>query len=58
MNNSWWTYSIALFIAWGIALTLVWRIKGKADFKKALLVFFGFLIGWLSTTIKHFLLLR
>ena len=53
--KSWTIYSIGIFIAWAIVLLLRWKLKGTPDLKDISLVFAGFFIGWLSTTIKFVL---
>jgi len=57
-NQQWLTFSIALFIVWAIVLLVRWRIKKPKDIKIVLYVFFGFFIGWLTTTIKFVLINR
>jgi hypothetical protein len=53
--RNYWVYSAGLAIAWAINLLLTWRIRGKENAQRALLVFFGFCIGWLSTTIARYI---
>ena len=52
--RNYWTYSIGLAIAWAIALLLVLMIRGREGAQISLLVFFGFCIGWVSTTIARY----
>lgn len=50
-----WYYSIGLAVAWAVVLTLVLTIRGPADAQPFLLIFGGYCIGCLSTTIARFL---
>ena len=52
--RNYWTYSIGLAIAWAIALLLVLMIRGREGAQISLLVFSGFCIGWVSTTIARY----
>ena len=52
--RNYWTYSAGLAIAWVVALILVQIIRGSEDVQRTLLVFFGFCIGWISTTIARY----
>jgi hypothetical protein len=52
--RNYWIYSIGLAVAWAIALTLVLTIRGPEGMRTYLLVFGGFCIGWVSTTIARF----
>ena len=56
VNKEWAIFSIALFIVWGIVLLVRWKIKKPKDIKIVLYVFYGFFIGWLTTTIKFILI--
>jgi hypothetical protein len=56
VNEEWIIWSIALFVAWGIVLLVRWKIKKPKDFRIVLYVFYGFIIGWLTTTIKFLLI--
>jgi hypothetical protein len=53
-RRNYWVYSIGLAIAWAIALTVAWFVKGADGFRTFLLVFLGFCIGWVSTTIARY----
>ncbi len=53
MRKSYKTYSIGLFIAWGIALALIWCLKGGTALESASKVCMGFFLGWISTTIAR-----
>jgi hypothetical protein len=46
-------YSVGLFIAWGIALSLIWWLKGDTALESASKVCLGFFLGWVSTTIAR-----
>jgi hypothetical protein len=52
--RSYWTYSAGLAVAWAVALALTLAIRGRDDAQRALLTFFGFCIGWVSTTIARY----
>ncbi len=54
-SRNYWTYSAGLAIAWAVALMLVQIIRGSEDTQRTLLVFFGFCIGWVSTTIARYI---
>ncbi|HEX4721001.1 MAG TPA: hypothetical protein VH333_00705 [Pseudonocardiaceae bacterium] len=41
-------------MAWAIVLGLTFAIRGPAVGRTVLLVFLGFCIGWVSTTIARF----
>jgi len=53
-SRNYWTYSVGLAIAWAIALLLVRMIRGSDGEQTTLLVFYGFCIGWVSTTIARY----
>jgi RsiW-degrading membrane proteinase PrsW (M82 family) len=55
-HKSWMVYSVGLFIAWAIVLILTWWLKGGTHLETAALVCAGFFLGWLSATIKMYLL--
>ena len=55
-RQTWWTYSAALLVVWGVVLLLTKLVKGGANVRTVALVGSGFFLGWLSATIKHFLL--
>ncbi len=52
--RNYWTYSAGLAIAWAIVLILALAIRGSANMYIYLLVFSGFCIGWVSTTITRY----
>jgi len=52
--RNFWAYSIGLAVAWAIAFILTWIIKGAAGLGPLLLVFLGFFIGWVSTTVARY----
>jgi hypothetical protein len=53
--RTYWAYSIGLAIVWVIVLTLTLMIKGAEGLLPLLLVFLGFCLGWVSTTIARYL---
>ena len=55
---SWKAYSIGLFIVWAIVFILVWKIDTKTQLKDVELMFYGYLVGWISTTTKFVLITR
>lgn len=56
INKEWATFSVALFIVWAIVLLIRWKVMKGKNIKIALYVFYGFVIGWLTTTIKFYLI--
>jgi len=52
--RNYWYYSIGLAVAWSVVLTLVLTIRGPAGVQPFLLIFGGYCIGWVSTTIARF----
>jgi len=52
-RRSYKAYSIGLLVAWGIALSIVWWLRGDPAFERASTACFGFFLGWLSTTIAR-----
>jgi len=52
--RNYWSYSVGLAIAWAVALILILTIRGSESAQTTLLVFFGFCIGWVSTTIARY----
>jgi hypothetical protein len=52
--RNYWVYSAGLAVAWAIVLGLTFAIRGPAVGRTVLLVFLGFCIGWVSTTIARF----
>jgi hypothetical protein len=53
--QSWAVYSVGLFIVWGIIFLVRWNFKSSPDLNDLALIFFGYLVGWLSATIKFVL---
>ncbi|GCE20715.1 hypothetical protein [Dictyobacter kobayashii] len=53
-NRNYWTYSAGLAIVWAVVLTLTLIIRGSDKAQIILLVFSGFCIGWVSTTIARY----
>jgi hypothetical protein len=52
--RNYWSYSAGLAIAWAINLLLTRMIRGRESAQTTQLVFFGFCIGWVSTTIARY----
>jgi hypothetical protein len=52
--RNYWIYSAGLAIAWAVVLLLTLVIRGTQSTQSILLVFFGFCIGWVSTTIARY----
>ena len=52
--RNYWIYSAGLAIAWAVVLILTRTIRGSEGAQSILLVFFGFCIGWVSTTIARY----
>jgi hypothetical protein len=53
-RRNYWVYSAGLAVVWAIVLKLVFTLRGAAVGRDFLLVFGGFCIGWVSTTIARF----
>ncbi len=52
--RNYWIYSIGCFVVWGVLLAVV-AAQGKSDKTHTVhLVFAGWCIGWVSTTIARF----
>jgi hypothetical protein len=52
--RNYWVYSIGLAIVWAIAILLALLVGGRDKAQTFLLVFLGFFIGWVSTTIARY----
>ncbi len=52
--RNFWIYSAGLAIVWAVVLILALTIRGSEGAQTILLVFFGFCIGWVSTTIARY----
>jgi hypothetical protein len=52
-RKSYKAYSLGLLVAWALALSLIWWLKGDAALESANKVCMGFFLGWLSTTIAR-----
>ena len=52
--RNYWIYSAGLAIAWAVVLLLTLVIRGSESAHSLLLVFFGFCICWVSTTIARY----
>ena len=52
--RNYWIYSAGLAVAWAVVLILSLAVGGTQRAQISLLVFFGFCIGWVSTTIARY----
>ncbi len=52
--RNYWIYSAGLAIVWAVVLLLALTIGGRESAQTILLVFLGFCIGWVSTTIARY----
>ena len=52
--RNYWIYSAGRAIAWAVVLILLRTIRGSEAAQTGLMVFFGFCIGWVSTTIARY----
>ncbi len=52
--RNYWIYSAGLAIVWAVGLTIALNRRGRADAQTYLLVFGGYCIGWVSTTIARY----
>jgi hypothetical protein len=52
--RNFWIYSTGLAIVWAIILILALMIRGREGVQPFLLVFGGYCIGWVSTTIARY----
>ncbi len=53
-HRNYWSYSVGLAIAWAVVLILTRTIRGSERAQTTRMVFFGFCIGWVSTTIARY----
>ena len=51
--RSYTTYSLGCAVAWAVLLAVVAARKGKRDMRNVLLVFYGWVIAWVSNTIAR-----
>lgn len=54
-KRNYWTYSAGLAVAWAITLTLAVITRGSKKARPYFYVFYGFFIGWVSTTIARYI---
>lgn len=54
-RRSFWVYSLGLAVVWAFLLIGVFLFKGQANGQVLLLVFGGFCLGWISTTIARYI---
>jgi hypothetical protein len=52
--RNYWTYSIGCFLVWGIILAVRASLGSSSTTHSILLVFLGWAIAWISTTIARF----
>ena len=52
--RNYWIYSAGLAIVWVVVLLLALTVGSTERAQTYLLVFFGFCIGWVSTTIARY----
>lgn len=52
--RNFWVYSAGLAVAWVIVFILVTALRGSGALPLLWLVFGGFCIGWVSTTIARY----
>jgi len=52
--RNYWVYSTGLAVVWAVALLLALAVGGTQRAQTFLLVFSGFCIGWVSTTIARY----
>jgi hypothetical protein len=52
--RNYWIYSIGLAIVWAVVLALVLMLRGSDAAQPILLVFLGYCLGWVSTTIARY----
>jgi hypothetical protein len=53
-RNTYTGYSIGVAIAWAVRLVLAWVFESADKRKRTVLVFLGFVIGWVSATIARY----
>jgi hypothetical protein len=52
--RNYWIYSSGLAIVWALVLILALTIRGRENAQPILLVFLGYCLGWVSTTIARY----
>ncbi len=52
--RNYWVFSAAIAVVWAIAITLHTVIGGGSTLRDTLLIFGGFTIGWVATTIARY----
>ena len=53
-HRNYWSYSIGCFVVWAVRLAVVAATGSKDAKQKNILVFFGWVIAWVSTTIARY----
>ena len=56
--KAWATWSIAIFIVWGLIFLVRSRVKSFPSQRDLLLIFSGYCIAWLAATIKFLLIIK
>ncbi len=56
LRNSWAFYSAGVFVVWLLVLFFVWRLGTATPLTSVTIFLGGYVFGWLSATIKHFLI--
>ncbi len=51
IKRSYWTFSAALFVVWGIIFLVHWLVGSPPHPRALAPVFFGYFLGWLAATI-------
>jgi hypothetical protein len=54
-KRPYWIFSIAIFMVWGIVFLVHWLVGSPPHPKTLLPIFLGYLIGWLTATIAHYM---
>jgi hypothetical protein len=52
--RNYWTYSVGCFLVWGVILVVRAAIGSSSTTRDVLLVFAGWCIAWISTTIARY----
>ena len=52
--RNYWVYSTGLAVIWAVVLIVRLAIGGSPGLQTLLLIFLGFWIGWVSTTIARY----
>ncbi|MGF7229280.1 MAG: hypothetical protein ACQR33_04835 [Candidatus Saccharibacteria bacterium] len=52
-KQPYWIYSMGIFVVWGIVFLVHWLAGSPPHPKTLLLIFSGYVIGWLGATIAR-----